>query len=595
MYSPVHHASRLDDVLLAVSAARVVVVSLLGNGGPALELLAHGNDAALGRRSLGAAGQVLEVAVGEDGSGASGGLGVDRDCLPVDVVNVVAGKVVARIVGGSAGEQTRRGNANVDEAHIVGTGTERGVLGGETLLGKVIVEEVGAEGVAGVVTAVDGEHGVDGTNHIVVEVEADLVGILLGQSASVVEGADEADLLSAPPDEADLVLEALVLLEGADDLEDGAGARAVIVDTRAGGDRVQVSTEDDDVVGVALLGLGNDVPGLTLLIDGVDEQLDRESLTSAEAGLPGLTDLKRDGANGGNEANVLEAESGASDGVTGLVVVEDDANGTLGSSKLQLLRDGTSTSLDEGELARSINALPLVSEAARTADVINRGVNELGGDTLSRGRGVVGQSNDDNVLAIRTSNRNIVELDEGMVEVLDPRVDGGGETSLNALQDEVRGGLVARVAVGTVAAVVTGDLVEVPEVTLNPGKPSVRCSRVRVCQTIDSLLGLNVSHSLLRRERVRGKAANGEKASGEGGDGLHDGSLMGTRSVTAKRLLRNKRIQFGKAGATGPIYTWTEIVDTAHASCRCYATPMPCATEPGVGSLAKKWRDKKGN
>ena len=82
------------------------------------------------------------------------------------------------------------------------------------------------------------------------------------------------------------------------------------------------------------------------------------------------------------------------------------------------------------------------------------------------------------------------------------RINGSGETLLDALKDVVARRLVTRQTESTVASVVTGDLVQVPKVALE-------------------LLGLDVGNSLLGSEGLVGIGTNGQEAGSEGGDGLH--------------------------------------------------------------------------
>lgn len=226
------------------------------------------------------------------------------------------------------------------------------------------MDGLGAELVTLVVAEVDIVDGVDGANHVVVPVKANGVSLRLGQLSSVVERSDETALLSAPPDEADLVLETRVLLEGAGDLKESASTGAVVVNTGSSLDRIQVSTEDNDVVGVALLGLGDDVPGLALIPLGIDEESDLKGLAGLEALLPGGGNLERDKTNGHQQAQVLGAQGGRADVGARSLVVENDTNGTRSLGELELVRDGANTTLDERELAGGIDTFPLVGEAS---------------------------------------------------------------------------------------------------------------------------------------------------------------------------------------------------------------------------------------
>jgi hypothetical protein len=117
------HAPILDD-RLGVARAAVVLVNAAGNVEPLGEVagdaaLARGVDA--GRL---ARGDAVEV-VGQLSGGTTSRLGVHNESLPVDVVDVVASQMVAGVLGGaSTGEDTRRGDTELEEANIVRGGTE---------------------------------------------------------------------------------------------------------------------------------------------------------------------------------------------------------------------------------------------------------------------------------------------------------------------------------------------------------------------------------------------------------------------------------------------------------------------------------------
>lgn len=103
------------------------------------------------------------------------------------------------------------------------------VFRGVPLLDEVVKEDV-ATCLVRIRVGVDMVVGVRGTDHVVVEVEADLVFLLLGQLGDVVDGTDETALLSTPPGNADLVLEACVALDGVGKLEQSSRTATVIVD-----------------------------------------------------------------------------------------------------------------------------------------------------------------------------------------------------------------------------------------------------------------------------------------------------------------------------------------------------------------------------
>lgn len=82
---------------------------------------------------------------------------------------------------------------------------------------------------------------------------------------------------------------------------------------------------------------------------------------------------------------------------------------------------------------------------------------------------VVLKSNDVDIFAVRAGNADLTRLGEGVVEVLDLGVELLIEAALHTLEDVVRGGLVTRQTEGSVAAVIAGNLVQVPEVAFESG------------------------------------------------------------------------------------------------------------------------------
>lgn len=234
--------------------ARLGVRGVLLDGGPALELPPDGPGVPLGGAGL-LAGRNAVEAEGQAGGQATGGLCVDGQGVPVDVLEVVAGQVVAGVGGGAgSGEDAGGGDAALQEAVVVAVGGEGLKGGGLAVGGQVVGQVLRAHGAAleEVGVLVDDELGEGGADHVKVGVEADLVGLLLAHLArgSVKVGTDQTGLLSTPPDETELVLEAAVLLDRTHDLEQSRGSGAVVVDTRAGLDRVEMGTENDDTVGV---------------------------------------------------------------------------------------------------------------------------------------------------------------------------------------------------------------------------------------------------------------------------------------------------------------------------------------------------------
>lgn len=61
-----------------------------------------------------------------------------------------------------------------------------------------------------------------------------------------------------------------------------------------------------------------------------------------------------------------------------------------------------------------------------------------------------------------------------MIEELNVRIELVGEPGLHALENVIRGCFVPRKAEGAVASVVLGDVVEMPEISLESGFLSVR-------------------------------------------------------------------------------------------------------------------------
>lgn len=359
------YLARSVNVVLAMGAA-LSMLGLLRSQSPLLELAADGITATASRSGGSTARQTSGEFVGEVSGNTGSGLGVDGQSIPVDVVEGITGQVVAWVGGGAGtGEDTGRGDAELEEADVVRTGAETTEGSGLALSRDVVVDRLGAELVTLVVAKVDVVDGVDGADHIIVPVETDGIGLGFGKLGSVVERSDEAGLLGTPPDEANLVLEAAVLLEGSSNLEKSSGTAAVIVDTGSGLDRVQVSTKNNHVVRVTLLGFRDDVPGLALIPDGINEKVDLEGLASSQTRLPGGGILEGDETYGHQQAQVLSAEGSRANVLARGLVVQNNTNGARGLSELELIRNGADTTLHESKLASGINASPLISEAAR--------------------------------------------------------------------------------------------------------------------------------------------------------------------------------------------------------------------------------------
>lgn len=211
------------------------------------------------------------------------GPGVDQERLQVQVVHRVADAVVVLVVRHARRaaiqrrlrlrldllrprEQPARRDAHVQERPVVGAPAELGRLRRQLLAGEVSFEQRlrlgrsrGAAEVEGrPVAVVDAEEVVGRRDHVEVEVQPDLVQVLGRRLVDVVLGTEQTELLSRPPCEAHRVVD-LVLGQLQRYLQDADRTGAVVVDAGTRLDRVGVSAHEDDVVGVAGLGLGNDV------------------------------------------------------------------------------------------------------------------------------------------------------------------------------------------------------------------------------------------------------------------------------------------------------------------------------------------------
>ena len=132
--------------------------------------------------------------------------------------------------------------------------------------------------------------------------------------------------------------------------------------------------------------------------------------------------------------------------------------------KAEFVCDCAEPPLDQRQLLRGVNALPLLTETPGSNLVINRCVDQTGLDaSRERCSGVVHGTDNHDVLPLRIRHPDLERLVIGVVEWLDDRVEFVAETRLCALEDEVERRFVAGLAEGAVAPVVDGDLVEVPE------------------------------------------------------------------------------------------------------------------------------------
>ena len=158
------------------------------------------------------------------------------------------------------------------------------------MLGGIGVAGRAAEQVDPVLRVEDARDVVRRGRHVGVEVELDLGELVGGEGVDVVVRAEQAELLAAEPDEAQLVA-GVGVLQLLGDVEDRGRARGVVEHPGAV-DGVQVGVDDEDVVRVAALGVGDDVPvGAVRVVDGLD-------VDGQHRGEPGLVLAQQLGAHG---------------------------------------------------------------------------------------------------------------------------------------------------------------------------------------------------------------------------------------------------------------------------------------------------------
>ena len=202
----------------------------------------------------------------------------------------------------------------VDERPVVGAAVEGRRLRRQALVGEVVEEELldlvrarrrpdrRGGGEVGRVAVVDEAHEVRRADHVEVEHRRDLRPLLRRQRGDVVLGAEQARLLGAEPDEADLVLRVhQPQLLG--DLEDAGRARAVVVDAVAGADAVEVRADDDHLVRVAPARLGDHVLGRV----GAGAPVDLEAGAQAGEAVVHAVGERRGGLDRGGHEGRLQA------------------------------------------------------------------------------------------------------------------------------------------------------------------------------------------------------------------------------------------------------------------------------------------------
>ncbi|KAI6771560.1 hypothetical protein HG531_009185 [Fusarium graminearum] len=197
-------------------------------------------------------------------------------------------------------------------------------------------------------------------------------------------------LLCTPPTKANLEVGREVL-QSFGSLKNECCSGTIIIDTGSSLDRVEMSTEHDDILAITSLGLSKNV-----LCDSCFDSLNDlrkgfDRLSSFELSLESFARRLVDESCG----NVIRANSGQSTcSQLGLVRVVDDNDGRTGSSggldfasKCGLVR--TKTAFNENDLSLHIQALVVGNI---TCILTLGGVDKFSSDTLFRSAGCVGQS-----------------------------------------------------------------------------------------------------------------------------------------------------------------------------------------------------------
>lgn len=336
-------------------------------------------------------------------------------------------------------------------------------------LGSEVLQQILRRPTA-VLTLVDGKHREWRAYHVVVEVVLDLVDLLDGQVPRVVQTADQTALLGSPPREADLVLEASVLPHAVDDGQQARRPTPVVIDTRSSLHTIKVRTKNNHAVRVALRSLAKHIPRLARLKDRVHEQRGADLLPSSQARLPRLRGLERDQSRGDEQPDVVGRQRGRGEVCPRLRLVDERPDGAGRLGELELVRDGAHPALDEGDLARGVDALPLVCKTPGPSHVVDGGVDQGARDALGDGGGgVVEQGEHVDVLAVGARDGDLAGLLKGVVEGLHPRLErrglvgetGGGVCRAYPLEDVVDAGFEAWQAECSVATVRVADVIEI--------------------------------------------------------------------------------------------------------------------------------------
>lgn len=244
-----------------------------------------------------------------------------------------------------------------------------------------------------------------------------------------------------------------------------------LLDARAIRDRVGVATEDQDIVMVTTLSLGDDVEGDALLNGGINLEVSGD-LTRLQGSEDGLGILLADADNG---SVVLASTTQGTGERAGLVVVDDGTNstGSLGADGLST--KGALTTADEGNVAGELSGV-VRGLAAQVADDDERG-RDIAAGGVGHGPGRdLGTVNSEGAIS------GGVGLGEGLLG------DVVVVKATERVDEEVDGGVVASAAKGAGAVVGISNVLE----PLGPGKEAV---------DVDGLLELLGRDKLLAARR----------------------------------------------------------------------------------------------
>lgn len=117
--------------------------------------------------------------------------------------------------------------------------------------------------------------------------------------------------------------------------------------------RVSVSTNGNDVVLVTLLGGSKDVPGCAVLHLSINHEIGVNG-TGPHLGKDGLAVLLADANDGNIWANVALGSAQSTTELTRAIVVDNSANGLVGTGASGLGTKVAGATLDEGDLALDV-------------------------------------------------------------------------------------------------------------------------------------------------------------------------------------------------------------------------------------------------